>query len=273
METLIEFRGVRKAYGNHEALDDFNLSVGRGEFVTIVGASGGGKTTALKMVNGLISPDEGQVLVNGEDVAKKDQVQLRRSIGYAIQGSVLFPHLTVEQNVAYVPNLLNRRDHARTEAAVEKWMGIVGLDADLRERYPDELSGGQAQRVGIARALAASPEILLMDEPFGAVDELTRGQLQGEIARIHRETGITVLFVTHDVSEALRLGTKVLVLDGGRIQQYAEPAELLARPATDFVRQLVTRERRACRLPDERLGDCAFSGAAAGPGPRGGEAS
>ena len=139
METLIEFRGVRKAYGNHVALDDFNLSVGRGEFVTIVGASGGGKTTALKMVNGLISPDEGQVLVNGEDVAKKDQVQLRRSIGYAIQGSVLFPHLTVEQNVAYVPNLLNRRDHARTEAAVEKWMGIVGLDADLRERYPDEL--------------------------------------------------------------------------------------------------------------------------------------
>ena len=245
MDTVIEFRDVCKAYGDHVALDHMSLSVGRGEFVTIVGASGGGKTTALKMVNGLVSPDAGQVLVNGEDVAEKDQVQLRRSIGYAIQGSVLFPHMTVEQNIAYVPSLLNRKDRARTEAAVEKWMGIVGLDAGLRERYPDELSGGQAQRVGIARALAASPEILLMDEPFGAVDELTRGQLQTEIARIHRETGITMLFVTHDVSEALRLGTRVLVVDAGRVQQYDAPDELLAHPATDFVARLVARERRA----------------------------
>ena len=148
-------------------------------------------------------------------------------------------------SVTHVPSLLNRKDRARTEAAVEKWMGIVGLDAGLRERYPDELSGGQAQRVGIARALAASPEILLMDEPFGAVDELTRGQLQTEIARIHRETGITVLFVTHDVSEALRLGTRVLVVDAGRVQQYDAPDELLAHPATDFVARLVARERHA----------------------------
>lgn len=191
-------------------------------------------------------------------------MELRRSIGYAIQGSVLFPHLTVEQNIAYVPSLLNRRDRGRTEAAVEKWMGIVGLDEGLKGRYPDELSGGQAQRVGIARALAASPEILLMDEPFGAVDELTRAQLQEEIARIHRETGITVLFVTHDVSEALRLGTRVLVLDGGRVQQYAEPSELLRAPATDFVRRIVARERRTCRLPEDQLGLCEHSGAAAG---------
>ena len=148
-------------------------------------------------------------------------------------------------SVTHVPSLLNRKDRARTEAAVEKWMGIVGLDAGLRERYPDELSGGQAQRVGIARALAASPEILLMDEPFGAVDELTRGQLQTEIARIHRETGITVLFVTHDVSEALRLGTRVLVVDAGRVQQYDAPDELLAHPATNFVARLVARERHA----------------------------
>lgn len=264
MDTIIQFKDVSKAYGDHTVLGHFNWEVERGAFVTIVGASGGGKTTVLKMVNGLIAPDAGQVLVNGRDIAGMDLVELRRSIGYAIQGSVLFPHMTVEQNIAYVPNLLNRRDHARTKAAVDKWMGIVGLDPALRGRYPDELSGGQAQRVGIARALAASPDILLMDEPFGAVDELTRAQLQEEIARIHAETGITVLFVTHDVSEALKLGTRVLVLDGGAIQQYAEPAELLAHPATDFVRRLVTRERRTCRLPEEQLADCEFSGAAAG---------
>lgn len=264
MDTVIEFKDVCKAYGEHIVLDHLDLKIEQGAFVTIVGASGGGKTTALKMVNGLISPDSGKVLVNGEDVAEKNLVELRRSIGYAIQGSVLFPHLTVEQNIAYVPSLLNRRDHGRTAAAVEKWMGIVGLDAALGSRYPDELSGGQAQRVGIARALAASPEILLMDEPFGAVDEITRPQLQEEISRIHRETGITVLFVTHDISEALKLGTRVLVLDGGRIQQYAAPAELLRAPATDFVRRLVAQERRLCQLPDDRLADCEFSGAASG---------
>ena len=265
MDTIIQFKDVSKAYGDHVVLSHFNWEVERGAFVTIVGASGGGKTTALKMVNSLIAPDAGQILVNGRDIAGMDLVELRRSIGYAIQGSVLFPHMTVEQNIAYVPNLLNRRDRARTAAAVDKWMGIVGLDPELRGRYPDELSGGQAQRVGIARALAASPDILLMDEPFGAVDELTRAQLQEEIARIHAETGITVLFVTHDVSEALKLGTRVLVLNGGAIQQYAEPAELLAHPATDFVRRLVARERRTCRLPEEQLADCEFSGAAAKP--------
>lgn len=264
MNTVIEFRDVCKAYGDHVVLDHLSLGIERGAFVTIVGASGGGKTTALKMVNGLVSPDSGQVLVDGQSVAEKNLVELRRSIGYAIQGSVLFPHLTVEQNIAYVPSLLNRRDRGRTEAAVEKWMGIVGLDDGLKGRYPDELSGGQAQRVGIARALAASPEILLMDEPFGAVDELTRAQLQEEIARIHHETGITVLFVTHDVSEAIRLGTRVLVLDGGCVQQYAEPSELLRAPATDFVRRLVACERRTCRLPEDQLGLCEHSGAAAG---------
>ena len=178
MDTIIQFKDVSKAYGDHVVLSHFDWEVERGAFVTIVGASGGGKTTALKMVNGLIAPDAGQILMNGRDVAGMDLVELRRSIGYAIQGSVLFPHMTVEQNIAYVPNLLNRRDRARTAAAVDKWMGIVGLDPALRSRYPDELSGGQAQRVGIARALAASPDILLMDEPFGAVDELTRAQLQ-----------------------------------------------------------------------------------------------
>ena len=266
MSTSIEFRHICKSYGDKAVLDDFNLSIEAGEFVTIIGSSGCGKTTALKLVNGLLTPDSGAVLINGEDIAGMDQVQLRRNIGYAIQGSVLFPHMSVEQNIAYVPDLLNRRDKKRTREAVDKWMRIVGLDGELKRRYPDELSGGQQQRVGIARALAASPELLLMDEPFGAVDEITRAQLQTELKRIWQQTGITVLFVTHDISEALRLGTKVLVMDAGRIEQYAPPKELLRAPATDFVRRLVERERRACRLPDAQLAGCEFSGAAAARG-------
>ncbi len=262
MNIEIEFKDIKKAYEEKVVMEHFSLQVRKGEFVTIIGSSGCGKTTALKMVNGLIRPDAGDILIHGENIRDKDQTRLRRGIGYAIQGSVLFPHMTVEQNISYVPSLLNGRDRARTKAAVSKWMKIVGLDEELKERYPAELSGGQQQRVGIARALAASPEILLMDEPFGAVDEITRGQLQEELLRIYRETGITVLFVTHDIGEALKLGTKVLVLDQGEIQQYAPPAELLSRPATPFVEQLVERERRTCHLPEERLKDCEFSGAA-----------
>ena len=262
MEPIIEFEHVRKSYGEKTVLSDFSLAVAPGDFVTIVGASGGGKTTVLKMVNGLLTPDAGTIRVMGRDIRAMDLIQLRRNIGYAIQGSVLFPHMTVAENIAYVPNLLNKKDKARTSAAVAKWLAIVGLDEELLQRYPAELSGGQQQRVGIARALAASPEILLMDEPFGAVDEITRASLQQEIARIHRETGITVLFVTHDIGEALRLGTRVLVMANGEIQQYAVPEEILRAPATDFVRQLAAGERHACHLPDDRLADCPYSGAA-----------
>ena len=263
MKTMIEFRDIKKEYADHKVvMEQFNLSIEAGEFVTIIGSSGCGKTTALKMVNGLIRPTDGQILIEGEDIQQKDMTELRRSIGYAIQGSVLFPHMTVEQNISYVPNLLNRKDKAKTKEAVAKWMEIVGLEDSLRSRYPAELSGGQQQRVGIARALAASPDILLMDEPFGAVDEITRSALQKEIKKIHQKTGITILFVTHDIEEALTLGTKVLVMDGGKIQQYDTPQNLLAHPATDFVKRLVDRQRRICYLPDERLEDCEYSGAA-----------
>lgn len=237
----IEYRHIQMDYGEKTILRDFNLAIEKGEFVTVIGSSGCGKTTALKLVNGLVRPTGGEVLVNGESVQDADLIRLRRNIGYAIQGSVLFPHLTVEKNIAFVPELLNGNDRARTRQAVRKWLGIVGLEESMLGRYPDQLSGGRQQRVGIARALAASPDILLMDEPFGAVDEITRASLQEEIARIHRETGITILFVTHDIKEALRLGAKVLVRDRGKALQYASPDELRAHPADAFVQTLLAR--------------------------------
>lgn len=243
MKTVIEYKNIKKQYEDKVIMENFQLSVEQGEFVTIIGSSGCGKTTALKMINGLVEPTEGQILVQGEDIRQKDITQVRRNIGYAIQGSVLFPHMTVEQNIAYVPELINKKNKEKTKEAVSKWMKIVGLSEELCQRYPAELSGGQQQRVGIARALAASPEILLMDEPFGAVDEITRGQLQQEIKRIHRQTGITILFVTHDIAEALKLGTKVLVMDQGILQQYDTPDKILGQPATDFVKRLVEKER------------------------------
>lgn len=239
MSTAVEFKNIKKQYGENTVIEDFNLKIERGEFVTVVGFSGCGKTTVLKMINGLILPDAGTILVAGRDIKDENIITLRRNIGYAIQGSILFPHMTVEKNVAYVPNLLNKRNKQKTKNAVKKWMNIVGLEESLLQRYPDELSGGQQQRVGIARALAASPDILLMDEPFSAVDEITRSQLQEEIARIHQQTGITIIFVTHDVKEALRLGTKILVMDKGAVQQYAAPEEILEHPATDLVQAMI----------------------------------
>ena len=248
MNTAIEFRHIRKSYGDTVIIPDLNLEIEKGEFVTIIGSSGCGKTTALKMINGLIPPTGGDILVDGENIRNKDMITLRRGIGYAIQGSVLFPNMTVEQNISYVPSLLNKKDKERTAKAVDKWMQIIGLDPSMKERYPSELSGGQQQRVGIARALAASPDILLMDEPFGAVDAITREQLQNEL------------------KEILKLGTKVLVMDHGEIQQYGTPKELLQNPATDFVKKLVEKQRRMCFLPEEKLKDCEYCGAACGAG-------
>ena len=245
METMIEFQHIRKSYGTQVVLNDFQLSIEKGAFVTMIGSSGCGKTTALKLINGLLIPDEGTIRIEGTDIQTMDQNVLRRNIGYAIQGSVLFPHMSVEQNIAYVPSLLNRRDRQRTRDAVDKWMKIVHLPQELKDRYPGELSGGQQQRVGIARALAASPDILLMDEPFGAVDSITRTQLQKEIKAIHEDSGITIVFVTHDINEALYLGTRVLVMDQGAIQQYDTPDQIRSRPATDFVRQLISGQQAA----------------------------
>lgn len=242
MNTAIEFKDIKKVYGDTTVVNRFSLTIAKGEFITMIGSSGCGKTTILKMINGLVIPDEGTVLVDGKDIRNEDLITLRRNIGYAIQGSVLFPHMTVEENISYVPNLLNKKDKQKTKKAVQKWMDIVGLDKDMLNRYPSELSGGQQQRVGIARALAASPDILLMDEPFGAVDEITRVQLQEEIQRIYKQTNITVVFVTHDIAEAVKLGTKMIVMDQGTIHQYDEPANILENPLTPFVSMLVTQK-------------------------------
>ena len=245
-QPIIRFQAVSKSFGAQTVLRDFSLDVEPGAFVTVIGRSGCGKTTVLKLVNGLLAPDTGRVLVQGQDVARADPVALRRRIGYAIQSVGLFPHMTVEKNIAYVPaisGLEGWKGKQRGEKAAAL-LKQVGLDPALAGRYPRALSGGQRQRVGIARALAAGPELLLMDEPFGAVDEITRDQLQEEILRIHRESGITILFVTHDIAEALKLGTCTLVMDGGTVQQCDRPEELLRHPATDFVRELVEPQRR-----------------------------
>lgn len=239
MSPIIEFKDINKSYGSTVILDNFNLEIEKGEFITMIGSSGSGKTTILKMINGLIVPTKGTIYVEDKDISLEDQIQLRRNIGYSIQGNVLFPHLNVEENISYVPNLLNKNDKERTRKAVDKWMEIVGLPKELKSHYPSQLSGGQQQRVGIARSLAASPEILLMDEPFGAVDEITRRTLQKEIKDIHQRTGITILFITHDISEALLLGTKVLILSEGKIQQYDTPDNILKHPANDFVKSLL----------------------------------
>lgn len=239
--SIIEYQHVFMSYTKEPFIEDFSLSIDKGEFVTIIGRSGCGKTTILKMVNGLIQPQQGIIKVHEKNIHKDNLINLRRNIGYAIQGSVLFPHMSVEKNISYVPRLLNGKDKQKTQQAVHKWMKIVGLDESLKERYPSELSGGQQQRVGIARALAASPDILLMDEPFGAVDEISRSSLQKEIKRIHQQTDMTILFVTHDIREALNLGTKVLVMKDGHIEQFASPKDILEHPASTFVSELVSQ--------------------------------
>lgn len=238
-DNVIRFEQVSKSYGDHEILHDFSLEVKRGEFLTVIGSSGSGKTTVLKMINGLLSPDSGAVYVDGKDISKENLTLLRRNIGYVIQGIGLFPHMTVWKNIAYVPDLLNRRDKERTRKAVERLIRVVGLSRDMLGRYPSELSGGQRQRVGIARALAANPDILLMDEPFGAVDEITRKALQQEIGRIHDELGVTIVFITHDIKEALTLGTRVLVMNRGEIEQSGTPEQIQNSPATSFVKELI----------------------------------
>lgn len=250
MTPIIQFKNIEKRYNDKTIINNLNLDIEKGEFLTVIGSSGSGKTTLLKMINGLILPDGGDILINKTDIKNEDLIKLRIKIGYCVQGSVLFPHMTVEENISYVPNLLNRKNKSEIKNAVDKWMQIVGLANDMKTRYPSELSGGQQQRVGIARALASSPEILLMDEPFGAVDEITRKQLQKEIKEIHKKTGITIIFITHDIYEALILGTKTLVLNHGVIQQYDTPENISNAPANQFVDQLLNVKKSITSYDD-----------------------
>ncbi|WP_346885868.1 ABC transporter ATP-binding protein [Clostridium sp. UBA4395] len=238
-QDVIHFESVAKAYGNNLILNDFNLKINKGEFLTIIGSSGCGKTTVLKLINGLLTPEDGKIHVNGQDISRVNQIELRRRVGYVIQGVGLFPHMNIRKNISYVPNLIKKDDKRKIESKVEELIKVVGLSEDTLERYPSELSGGQRQRVGLARALAASPEILLMDEPFGAVDEITRKLLQEEILRIYKEFNVTIVFITHDIKEALKLGTRVLVMDKGKIIQIGPPAEIIENPKTDFVKKLI----------------------------------
>lgn len=247
-EPAIRFDGVVREYGGRRAISGVTLDVPRGAFAVILGPSGCGKTTLLKTVNRLLEPTSGRVFVNGVDAASLDPVALRRKIGYAIQQVGLFPHMTVAENVGVVPRLLGwSRD--RIAARVDELLALVHLPPpDFRERFPRQLSGGQQQRVGLARALAGDPDLLLMDEPFGAVDAIERAHLQTEILDLHHRLRKTILFVTHDVDEALRLGEVIVVMRDGHIEQAGAPLEVLTRPASAFVAELVDANDALRRL-------------------------
>ena len=244
--------GVRYTGAANAAVHDVDLTIEAGEFAVLLGPSGCGKSTLLRTINRLVEPTSGTVLIDDADVLARDATDVRRGIGYVIQAVGLFPHYTVAQNVAVVPRLLGW-DAAAVDARVDELLELIRLDpAQYRDRKPRQLSGGEAQRVGVARALAARPRVLLMDEPFAAVDAIVRASLQDEIARVHRELRTTVVFVTHDVDEALRLAGRVVVMNAGRVVQTGPPDEILHQPADDFVRHLVGVDAETRRLAIER---------------------
>jgi osmoprotectant transport system ATP-binding protein len=245
---VIELRNVGKTFAATRAVDDVSLSIHRGEFVVLVGASGSGKSTLLKLINRMVEPDGGSILFLGQDIQTLRPEDLRRRMGYAIQSIGLFPHWNVARNIATVPQLLGW-PAARIAARVDALLQLLNLEpAQYRDRYPHQLSGGQQQRVGVARALAADPEVLLMDEPFGALDPITRQALQLEMARIHQTSGKTIVLVTHDVEEALRLAMRIVLLDRGRVVQDGPPVQLLELPANNFVRDFFGRTELGLRL-------------------------
>ncbi|MCB5182236.1 ABC transporter ATP-binding protein [Streptomyces antimicrobicus] len=246
---MIRFEHVTKRYPDGTtAVEDLSFEVAEGELVTLVGPSGCGKTTTMKMVNRLIEPTEGRVLLDGRDIAEADPVELRRHIGYVIQQVGLFPHKTVLENTATVPQLIGT-PKARARARAAELLELVGLDPAVHgDRYPRQLSGGQRQRVGVARALAADPPVLLMDEPFGAVDPVVRERLQNEFLALQQSVRKTILLVTHDLEEAVRLGDRIAVYGSGTIEQFATPAEVLGAPATPYVASFVGADRGLKRL-------------------------
>ena len=236
MIPMIQFQQAGKRYEDTYALKPLTLDIMPGEFISLGGSSGGGKTTMLKLMNGLLLPDTGTVTVMGQDTKTVDLIALRRQIGYVIQGAALFPHLTVADNIGYVPGLSNETLSAER---LQQLMQLVDLPVELLTRFPQSLSGGQQQRVGIARALASNPAIMLMDEPFGAVDEITRTVLQDSIQELHKQLGTTIVFVTHNIREALRLSDRVLIINQGEVQQIGTPDEIVQQPANEYVKRLL----------------------------------
>jgi osmoprotectant transport system ATP-binding protein len=246
---LITFESVTKRFADGTtAVNDLSLEVPEGDLTILVGPSGCGKTTILRMINRMIDATGGRIVVDGQDVAQVDPPELRRRIGYVIQQIGLFPHRTIGENIATVPQLVGW-DAQRTRDRVNQLLELVGLPGEVVDRYPHQLSGGQRQRVGVARALAVDPPIMLMDEPFGAVDPIVRSRLQDEFLRLQQEVRKTIVFVTHDIDEAIKMGDRIAILrQGGHLEQYAPPGELLAEPASDFVADFLGAERGLKRL-------------------------
>ena len=253
----IVFDRATKRYAGRDkaAVEELSLTIPAGEICILVGPSGAGKTTAMKLVNRLIELDSGDITIDGTSVRDQDVVELRRGIGYVIQQVGLFPHMTVADNIGTVPRLLGW-DKKRTRARTAELLELVGLEADYGKRFPAQLSGGQRQRVGLARALAVDPPLMLMDEPFGALDPITRDRLQAELLRLHEEVRKTIVFVTHDIDEAIKLGDRIALLrEGGHLAQYDTPDRMLAHPADDFVARFVGADRGLKRLALRRLSE------------------
>ena len=219
-----------------------NMHINEGEFIVFIGPSGCGKTTTMKMINRLVKPSEGKILINGENVMEKNIVQLRRSIGYVIQQIGLFPHMTIRENITLVPRLMKKPIEERNKRA-EELINLVNMPKEFLDRYPHELSGGQQQRIGVLRALAANPPLILMDEPFGALDPITRDSLQAEFKHLQRELGKTIIFVTHDMDEAIKLADRIVIMRDGKIVQMGTPDEILRNPANEFVEDFIGKDR------------------------------
>lgn len=241
---MLKFDDVTKVYdGGVTAVDHLTLNVERGEFLVLIGPSGCGKTTTMKMINRLVEPTEGKILLHGKNILETNAVQLRRSVGYVIQQIGLFPHMTIGENITLVPRLLKWPEHKRKERA-EELLELVHMDpSEFLERYPHELSGGQQQRVGVLRALAADPPLILMDEPFGALDPITRDTLQEEFKNLQRSLGKTIIFVTHDMDEALKLADRIVIMRKGKVVQLGTPDDILHEPANDFVEEFIGKDR------------------------------
>lgn len=251
--AILKFNKISKAYEKDKVvLKELSLSIEKGEFITLLGPSGCGKTTLLKMVNKLIPPTEGSIEIHGKDIKDWETVALRRRIGYVIQSIGLFPHMTIEKNISYVLELQNIGQEARRKRA-EDLVELVGLDKSYLSKNPSELSGGQKQRIGVARALAADPDIILMDEPFGAVDEIVRSRLQDELKKLQKTLNKTILFVTHDIHEAMKLGSRIALMNKGKIEQIGTRNELIFKPQTDFVREFLGMKGFQSILDDDIL--------------------